>query len=85
MNRYSTGYAKSLVAATPEDQLIAGRRKIIKGLTTEQIALMERESASLDREFKLIEQTYGAKVIISSPRVCHIGFSRVNVAKCPLI
>ena len=60
MNRYSTGYAKSLVAATPEDQLIAGRRKIIKGLTTEQIALMERESASLDREFKLVEQTYGA-------------------------
>ncbi|MCK0530367.1 plasmid partitioning protein RepB C-terminal domain-containing protein [Sphingobium agri] len=60
MNRYSTGYAKSLVAATPEDQLIAGRRKIIKGLTTEQIALMERESASLDREFKVVEQTYGA-------------------------
>ena len=28
MNRYSTGYAKSLVAATPEDQLIAGRRKL---------------------------------------------------------
>lgn len=60
MNRYSTGYAKSLVAASPEDQLIAERRKIIKGLTSEQIALMERESASLDREFKLVEQTYGA-------------------------
>jgi hypothetical protein len=60
MNRFSTGYAKSLVAATPEDQLVAGRRKILKGLTSEQIALMERESASLDREFKMVEQTYGA-------------------------
>ncbi|MCB4862719.1 ParB N-terminal domain-containing protein [Sphingobium sp. PNB] len=60
MNRFSTGYAKSLVAATSEDQLVEGRRKIMKGLTSEQIALMERESASLDREFKLVEQTYGA-------------------------
>ncbi|GLV21848.1 chromosome partitioning protein ParB [Sphingobium sp. TomMM35A] len=60
MNRFSTGYAKSLVAATPEDQLVTGRRKILKGLTSEQIALMERESASLDREFKMVEQTYGA-------------------------
>jgi ParB-like chromosome segregation protein Spo0J len=60
MNRYSTGYAKSLVAASPEDQLIGVRQKAIKGLTSEQIALMERESASLDREFKLVEQTYGA-------------------------
>ncbi len=60
MNRFSSGYAKSLVAATPEDQLVAGRPKILKGLTSEQIALMERESASLDREFKMVEQTYGA-------------------------
>jgi ParB-like chromosome segregation protein Spo0J len=60
MNRYSTGYAKSLVAASPEDQLIGTRQKAIKGLTSEQVALMERESASLDREFKLVEQTYGA-------------------------
>ncbi|MCD2316701.1 ParB N-terminal domain-containing protein [Sphingomonas sp. IC-11] len=59
MNRYSTGYAKSLVAASPEDQLLAGRRKAVKGLTSDQIALMERESASLDREFRLVEQSYG--------------------------
>lgn len=59
MNRYSTGYAKSLVAASPEDQLVTGRRKAVKGLTSDQIALMERESASLDREFKLVEQSYG--------------------------
>ncbi|WP_097092215.1 plasmid partitioning protein RepB C-terminal domain-containing protein [Novosphingobium sp. Chol11] len=60
MNRFSVGYAKSLVAATPEDQLVTGQGKVVKGLTSEQIALMERESASLDREFKMVEQTYGA-------------------------
>lgn len=60
MNRYSRSYAQSLVAATPDEQLVEGRRKPTRGLTVDQIALMERESESLDREFKMIEQTYGA-------------------------
>lgn len=60
MNRYSTSYAKSIVAASPEDQLIEERRKIVRGLTDAEMAVMERETAELDREFKLIEQSYGA-------------------------
>jgi hypothetical protein len=60
MNRYSISYARSLVAATPDDQIAEGRRKASHGLTDDQIALMERETANLDREFKMIEQTYGA-------------------------
>lgn len=60
MNRYSTSYAKSIVAGAPDDQLVEGARKEVRGLTDEQIALMERETADLDREFRLIEQTYGA-------------------------
>lgn len=59
MNRYSTSYAKSIVAGTPEDQLVEGRRRAVRGLTDDQLALMARESANLDREFRLIEQTYG--------------------------
>ena len=51
MNRYSINYAKSLVAATPDDQMVEGRRKVVRGLTDDQMALMERESANLDREF----------------------------------
>src|SRR3546814_6604429 len=54
MNRYSITYARALVAATPIEQIVAGRRKSFKGLTDEQIALMERETANLDREFKKI-------------------------------
>jgi hypothetical protein len=60
MNRYSTGYVKSIVAATPEDQLVEGKKQMTRGLTEAQIALMSQESAQLDREFKLVEQTYGS-------------------------
>ncbi|MBA1140687.1 plasmid partitioning protein RepB C-terminal domain-containing protein [Mesorhizobium neociceri] len=59
MNRYSISYAKSLVAATPDSQLVRGV-KSVKGLSQQQIALMEGESSTLDREFKAIEQDYGS-------------------------
>jgi len=60
MNRFSMTYIKSIVAGTPADQLVEGQQKGIRGLTDEQAALMERESATLDSDFKLIEQSYGA-------------------------
>jgi len=60
MNKYTVSYAKSLVAATPESQLADSHKpKVVKGLTSEQIALMERESVSVEREFRLAEQSYG--------------------------
>ncbi len=60
MNKFTAGYAQSLLAATPQAQLVdASRAKRIKGLTEKQMQLMQRESANLDRQFKLIEQTYG--------------------------
>ncbi len=60
MNKYTTGYARALLTATPQSQLVEPNKpKVIKGLTTEQIALMERESAGLEREFKIAEQSYG--------------------------
>lgn len=60
MNKYSTNYAKSIVAATAEEDLVEQKRKAVRGLTEAQIELMSRESAQLDRDFKLIEQSYGA-------------------------
>ena len=60
MNRYTASYAKSLLAATPQSQLVEpSKPKRVKGLTEKQMLLMQRESANLDRQFKLIEQTYG--------------------------
>lgn len=60
MNKFTTSYAQSLLAATPRAELVEpSKPRRIKGLTEKQMLLMQRESANLDRQFKLIEQTYG--------------------------
>ena len=60
MNKYTINYAKSLVAATPQSQLVESTKpKRVNGLSEEQIALMERESLSLEREFRIAEKSYG--------------------------
>ena len=60
MNKFTTNYAKSLVAATPQAQLVEqDKPKHVKGLSDEQIAMMERESVSLQREFRIAEKSYG--------------------------
>lgn len=61
MNTFTVSYARTLLAATPEAQLVPGKGpRTPRGITEEQLSLMRRESASLDREFRLIEDTYGA-------------------------
>ncbi len=60
MNKYSIAYVKSIVAATPTEQFVEGKRPSTQGLTAEQIDLMTEETARLDREFRLVEQCYGA-------------------------
>jgi ParB-like chromosome segregation protein Spo0J len=60
MNKFNVTYANSLVAATPDEELAGGKKKTTKGLTPEQIELMEREAAKLQTQFKRIERDYGA-------------------------
>ena len=61
MNKFTTSYARSLVAATPRAQLVeSDKPKRVRGLSDEQIAMMERESVSLQREFRIAEKSYGA-------------------------
>ena len=60
MNKYTISYAKSLLAATPQTQLVASDKpKHVRGLSDEQVALMERESVNLEREFRIAEKSYG--------------------------
>lgn len=59
MNKFSGSYARALLAATPKDQLLNATSPKLKGLTDEQVALMEREATNLEREFKIAEQSYG--------------------------
>ena len=64
-NNYACGYAEALIMGTPKDQLVnsAGSKKK-KGLTAEDIARMEREMESLERDFKAIESTYAENNMI---------------------
>jgi hypothetical protein len=61
---YSKTYARALLAATPKDQLMdPDKPKKIKGLDEEQMARMESEMESLQREYRLIEENYGKDVL----------------------
>jgi hypothetical protein len=61
MDRFTESYANALLAATPQSQMAPdGKPKPVKGLSDEQMALMERESGQLNREMKIATQTYGA-------------------------
>ena len=61
MNKFTINYARSLLAATPENLLVsAATPKKIRGISREQLDLMERESANLEREVRLVEDSYGA-------------------------
>ena len=61
MDNYSVTYSKALLAATPTDQLVEPEKpKSFKGISAEKIAQMESEMAKLQREMKLIEDSYGS-------------------------
>ena len=60
MNKYTVNYARSLLAATPASELKDPEKpKAVRGISRQQLELMERESASLERELRLVEDTYG--------------------------
>ena len=61
-NNFSSLFAKALLAATNEKQLVDPRKRKPKGanaVTSEQIARMERELTSLQVQVKSIEDSYG--------------------------
>lgn len=61
---YSTSYARAILAATPQDQLEDPEKpKKVKGLTPEQMARMENEMANLQREYRMVEDSYASDVL----------------------
>jgi hypothetical protein len=61
-NNFSTMFAKALLVATPEEQFVDPRKRKPTGataVTSEQIARLERELASLQSQVKSIEDSYG--------------------------
>jgi len=61
-NNFTAGFARALLAATPESQLAERRITKAEGFSavvSEQIAQMERELVSLQSQIKSVEETYG--------------------------
>ncbi len=64
VGNYTTPYIKALVAASPQEQCIpGGNGKPSFGVKAEDLAKMEKEMAVLERDFRLIEQSYGKNVL----------------------
>lgn len=75
MNKFSWPYAKSLVASTPQGQLVSDKKKTVRGLSDEQIDHMERETTNIDREFRMIEQSYGTDhldLVLATGYLCRL-------------
>jgi ParB-like chromosome segregation protein Spo0J len=63
-NNLTTSYADALLAATPAEMLVEGKKpKKRAGVTHEQMSRMEREMANVHGQYKLVEQTYGQDVL----------------------
>lgn len=64
MNNYTMGYAEALVLGTAKDQLLSPEEpKKKKGLSAEDIARLEEELGTVERDLKTIERTYGENVL----------------------
>ena len=63
-NNFTLGYSKALLAATRQSDLVNPEQpKKVSGLSTEQMARMEREMSSLQQDFKEVEASYGDDVL----------------------
>lgn len=61
---FSLPYVRALFAATQRDLLVnPAESKKAFGLTPEQLGKMEREVEGLQRELKLIEESYGTETL----------------------
>ena len=61
---YTSSYAKALLAATRQADLVkSDQPKKVGGLTTEQMARMEREMETLQQDVKSVESRYGDDVL----------------------
>ena len=62
---YKTPYARALVVMSPKDQLIEynNSRKRMEPMRPDELAKMEHELKSLERDFRLLDETYARNVM----------------------
>lgn len=58
-DNYAAGYVEAMILGTPEDQMVNPTEPKKKaGLSPEEVARLEREMESLEKDFKAVESTY---------------------------
>lgn len=63
-NNFTKGYAEALLMGTSRDQLVdPGKPKTTANISAEEIARMEQEMESLERDFKAVEETYSDNML----------------------
>jgi hypothetical protein len=63
-NIFASGYAEALYLGTPRDQLANPETpKVKEGMSREEIARMEQEMESLEKDFKAIDEAYGENML----------------------
>ena len=64
VGNFTSSYAKAILAATKQSDLAKpDKPKEVGGMTTEQMARMERELESVNRDFKAVEDSFGDDVL----------------------
>lgn len=64
-NRYTTNYARMILATTRPELLVDGvKAKPAAGVTPEQIARMEREMEKLQQDYRSVEDTLGETMLV---------------------
>jgi ParB-like chromosome segregation protein Spo0J len=63
-NNFTKGYAEALVLGTPKDELVKPEEpKKKRGMTREEIAKMELEMETIERDLKAVEASYGENML----------------------
>jgi len=62
-NNFTKGYAEGLFMGTPKDQLVDPQQAKTKAIAPEELAKMEAEMETLERDFKAIEEAYSENML----------------------
>ncbi|MFZ4777084.1 MAG: plasmid partitioning protein RepB C-terminal domain-containing protein [Terrimicrobiaceae bacterium] len=63
-NNFTKAYAEALVLGTKKEQMLNPEKdKSNSGMSAEEIAKLEREMESLERDFKAVEESYGENML----------------------
>lgn len=74
-DNYTFAYARALLVGTNPDQMVKpDEPKKVKGLSAEEIARMEREMESLERDFRIFQDQFGQNTL-------HLGAAQRYIRK----